>query len=586
MPSRRRKPGCNCASACDVVRDERAVCAAERASPRGGGATESPEAKQTVRWSRAGGTRVFTGIPIVELLLQFPVKWPIIRLSVEDAFDTFRNQRVWAAAASESRFPDHYICPLCRTEVALAAGPIMRNHFRHVRGTDHDECERYSKNFGREVPLSQYEYEHLDAVLVASRSSDKDGERVSFAVRFRPAKRTGRVKLTGQVDFFSGGQSIRYAVQPSLRQQYFRITAPEKSYLVKAMLSDGGNAQYPIEGFDDSPVVFRATDGEAVRIAKHRLLKSGRHLVVNRKPISTFHASLIPQSVRTLAGLHAYFVEIPENPAWQLRQNVKATLGFEITSKMAVYGFLCPCSAYELAPDCWEVPKDSDLAILIRVSRECGPRFTRLLVQYRESGRLTPEYLPWNESHNEFVIQSKAGSRRPELLRVGLATAADNQAWFLLEIDFSEDVVSPQCARIQFQFASADNLKTRLKWSAHELQKMLVNVARGSAKLLGITNRPDGVELVVTDSCGQRAFVPDTEGAESLTSFLRKARLPCVLSASGHPDVFLSREKPVFDRPKAVKITLRAPRCRREARFQEAFKRGRVSEYSVRAIMR
>src|SRR5438552_18891902 len=110
---------------------------------------------------------------------------------MDDAFDTFRNQRIWAAAATTSRFPGHYICPLCRTEVILASGYIVCKHFRHLRGTDHEECERYSKNFGREVPLSQHEYEHLDAVLVANETSTKDSDNVSFAVRFRPAKKAG-----------------------------------------------------------------------------------------------------------------------------------------------------------------------------------------------------------------------------------------------------------------------------------------------------------------------------------------------------------------------------------------------------------
>lgn len=504
---------------------------------------------------------------------------------MDDAFDTVRNQRVWATEATISRFPDHYICPLCRTEVILASGPIVRDHFRHLRGTDHDECERYSKNFGREVPLSQHEYEHLDAVLVASRTPGKDGGRVVFAVRFRPAKQKGRLKLTGQVEFVSGGHSTSYAIRPDLKQQYFRITTAESSYLINAKLTGGGQAKYPVEGFGESPAVFRNTDGEAVRVPKHRLLKPGGHIVVSRKPIPNFHTSLATQALSTMTGLHAALIEIPENPTWQLRQDVKSILGFEITWKLATYGFLSPAGAYELAPDCWEIPRDSELAILIRMASGSSVKFTRLLVQHRVSGHLTTEYLPLRADQKEFVIGAKIGSWRPDLLRIGLATSAAMPVWFLLEISFSEDAVSPQCARIQFQFATPENLRTRLKWSAHELPKMLMDAARGPSKLLAITSKPEAVELTASDSEGRRVTIPEAGAAEKLVSFLHAAQYPCVVSASGHPDLTLKREKAIVNQIRTVTAPANAiPRSRRGARLQDAFARGHASEYTLRTV--
>jgi hypothetical protein len=504
---------------------------------------------------------------------------------VEDAIDTFRNQRVWATAASTSRFPDRYICPLCRTEVALASGPFVCKHFRHLRGTDHDECERYSKNFGREVPLSQHEYEYLDAVLVANQAPTNGKPFVSLAVRFRPTKKTGRVKLTGRVDFLAGERSTPYTIQLSLRQQYFRITSPEKNYLIKAKMSDGGDAQYPVEGFDEKPAVFRATEGESVRIADHRQLKPGGHIVISRKAISSFHTLLAAQALPTLAGLHAALIQIPENPNRQVRENIRSLLHFEITAKMATYGFLSPASAYELATDCWEVARDAELAIVIKVAREGGPRYSRLLVQHRVTGHLTTEYLTWNDDLDEFVIQLKPSVWKTDVLRIGLATNSDGAVWFLLEINFSDDTVSPQCARIQFQFASGANDKIRLKWSAHELPKMLMSAVRGTAKLLAIGSIPEALEIRVGDARGQRVTIPHTAAAEKLLAFLRQSRFPCALSASGHPDIILGREKRVVEQPneKAASPSV-APRCRREARLRDAYKRGHTSAYSIRSM--
>jgi hypothetical protein len=294
---------------------------------------------------------------------------------------------------------------------------------------------------------------------------------------------------------------------------------------------------------------------------------------------------LAAQALPTLAGLHAALIHIPENANWQVRQNVKNTLGFEITWKLAAYGFLSPASAYELGPDCWEIPRDSELAIFIRVASEYGPRFTRLLVQHRVAGHLTTDYLPLNPNQSELVVQSKAGSWRPDLLRVGLATSAVNPVLFLLEMSFSEDAVAPQCARIQFQFTTTDNAKTRLRWSAHELPELLIEAARGPTKLLAITNKPEGVELAASDSRGRRVTIPEAGAAEDLVSFIQAAKFPCVLSASGHPDILLKRENRIVDQPMTIAVSPNVlPRSRHEARLWDAFKRGHVSEYAAHTM--
>lgn len=277
---------------------------------------------------------------------------------VDDAFDTFRNQRVRAVSAKDSSFPERYVCPLCQTEVVHASGPFVADHFRHRRGTDHEECERYSKNFQRDVPLSQHEYEHLDAVLVASQSAFRHEPFVSFAVRFRPAYKAGFV------NFISGEKSTPYTIHERLRQQYFHISVPEKNYIINASLSGRNHEIHIVNGFDDAPAVFHATDREAVRIPKHRILKPGGYIVVSRKPIDRFHPSLVTQTIKTLSGLNAKVIQIPDNPSAQVRQNIKSLLQFEITTKIADYGFLNPAIVYELAPDCWEISKDSEVRIL------------------------------------------------------------------------------------------------------------------------------------------------------------------------------------------------------------------------------
>ena len=464
------------------------------------------------------------------------------------------------------------MCPLCQSEVYYAAGE-QTPHFRHLPGNDHEDCENYARNFHRDVPLSDHEYEHLDAVLVAIQSPLNHEPFISYAIRFRPAYKAG------SVNFISGEKSTPFTIHRTLRQQFFPVSVPEKHYEIKAKLSGRVHENHIVDGFENVPAVFRATDREAVRIPSHRVLKPGGYIVVNRKPIDDFHPSLAAQTVKTIPGLTAKLIQIPESPNWQVRQNVKSLLHFEIATKMADYGFLCPSVAYELAPDCWEISKDSELQIFVRVSRNIPTRYTHLLIQRRHSGHLTSELLPWDEDVHEIVIGSMPGNSRSDLIRVGLA----HPAKFLFEIHFvpDSDVVVPLCARFFFDFSTKSKTKTRLAWSSHELPTALFNASRGFLSLDSVI-RPDSITITLSDKKGQRITIPQAGSADKIISFLKQARFPCVLSASGYPNVNIDRNKFPIKRVKPSVATLNVvPHSRRHARLLSAFNRGLVSTYSI-----
>ena len=493
---------------------------------------------------------------------------------MDDAFDTIRNHRVRAANGSAGRFPDRYLCPVCQAEVFYAAGDFQSPHFRHRPGSDDDECERRAKNFHRDVPLSQHEYEHLDAVLVATQTSTNRGTLVTFAVRFRPEYQAGFAH------FMAGKESTPYTIHSNLRQQYFQIITPEKNYQIKAQLSGRQHEVHIVEGFDETPAVFRSTDRESVRIPNHRVLKPGGYIVVSRKAIADFHADVQPKSLKTIQGLHATLITIPEDAAWHVRQNLQSRLGFEVTAKIAAYAFLSPASAYELAPDSWEIAKDGEVAICIRVSKHFVARGTQLLVQERRSGHLTTNYLTWKSGTDKFVIKAQPGKMRPDLLRVGLA----HPVQFLFEVRFANDVISPECARIMFKFASAAKVRTRLTWTAHELPAALVGAIRGRGELLPVV-LPKGFEISLSDRQGRRVIAKGESAREEILSFLRSARFPCVLAAAGYPDVILGHKRSTTQ--PAVHLSQAAiskPCSWKQARLLDAFNRGCASRYSTKAI--
>lgn len=490
---------------------------------------------------------------------------------MDDAYDTVRNQRVRAVNASRARFPNRYLCPECQSEVFYVKGECQSPHFRHRPGEESDDCERKATYFHRDVPLSQHEYEHLDAVLVALQRTGPEGSDVTFAVRFRPVYKTGSVK------FIAGETSESFTIHPRLRQQYFPIVTPENNYQIKGCDQE----LHIVEGFDDVPAVFRASEREAVRMPKHRVLKPGNYIVVSRNPIHGFDELVKAQPVKTIAGLYAMSIGIPEDPSSKVRVNLKRLLGFEIAAKVAEWGFFSPASAYEVAPDCWEVSEDAELTIFVRISRNLVQKYTKLLVQERRGCQLASHYLAWEENADEFVVQAKAGPGKPDLIRFGLADPIQ----FLFEVRFAKDVVVPQCAKIVFIFARSAEMRTRLTWGAHELPAALVGASRGNGSLRSV-NVPKAVVLSLSDYGGQRVTIPPAAPVENILGFLRKARFPCVLSASGHPDVLLTGQQPMEQRSmvSARRMPASVPNSRRQARLISAFGRGRVSAYSTKFI--
>jgi hypothetical protein len=312
---------------------------------------------------------------------------------------------------------------------------------------------------------------------------------------------------------------------------------------------------------------------------KHRVLKPGGYIVVSRHPLRNLHTSVTAQFLKTIVGLHATLIQIPEEPNWEVRQNLKSVLDFEVAAKMADYAFLAPANAYESAPDCWEISKDVELAILIRISRHIAARYTQLLVQERRSGNLTNDYLNWANDDDQFVIQSKPGPRRPDLIRVGLA----HPVQFLFEIRFVNDVVLPQCAKIVFKFGSDLNTTDRLTWASHELPVALMAASCGSCVLLSVT-MPKGIQISLSDRRGRRITAPAVSSVEIILSFLRQARFPCILSAPGYSNIVLRRKSLSTERTiSSLPPTTTRLRSRHEVRLLNAFNRGCVSPYSIRS---
>jgi hypothetical protein len=500
---------------------------------------------------------------------------------MRDAFDTLRNQHVQAVDSAAGRFPDRYLCPVCQTAVFYASGDYQTPHFKHHKGDPHDECERRSTNFYRDVPLAQHSFEHLDAVLVAKQSLGAQESVVSFAVRFRPAYHTGCV------EFISGKLSTLYMIHSGLRQQFFRISSPESSYLLKAQSNAGDHLQHIVKGFEENaPAVFRSTAGESVRIPEHRVLKPGEYIVVSRRPLPELPPQMEAQFVRTIVGLHAIRIQIPESPTWQVRNSIKTLLGFEVSARMAVYGFLSPANIYEIAADCWELSTDEELVIHLKMTNEGAQRYTRVLVQCRVRGRLTTSYLSWNERANALVVRLEPGIADSDLLRIGLADNSASSVLFLLEVQYSDDIASPECSRLQFHFCDSSNRHTRLKWSAHELPQALLAAVRGTTKLLEILGIPEARTIKARDATGQRQSSLPMEGAaEELLGFLRQSRFPCILSAPGHPVIRIERERKSlsFSKDKAASL-IGAARSRQQARFFDAYKRGYVSPYVIQTM--
>jgi hypothetical protein len=492
---------------------------------------------------------------------------------MDDAFDTLKNHLVRAADADDSDLPERYLCPLCQTEVGRAEGRWISAHFRHRRDTDHEDCERYSRNFHTFVPMSHHEYEHLDAVLVAKITASPNSTDVTFAVRFRPAY------SAKSVTFISGKVSNPYAMHSQLRQQYFRIEHPEENYQIRAEASQNRQATHIVDGFGSQPVVFRAAESESVRIPSHRELKPGSYLVCSKTAISSrFHPELQAEPLSTIKGLHAIRIRIPPDPGWQIRANLKTLLDFETASQLAEIAFISPPSVAEFAPDCWEVSKDADITLVIQLSKHLTPTPSRLLIQKRADGRLSSDYLSLPKDSSRTVLTAKAGPGRPDLYRIALA----DPIRFILEINFSNDIIEPESARVLFQFGVAHNQRLRLTWSSQDLPRQLANATEGKSVLLSVT-KPKAVQLSLGDHGGRHAALTDANTVRDVLTFLRTARFPCYLRAPGYPTIMIPRARRrsitiIPSRPAVHGL----PTSRRSARLLAAFSRRRASRYSVR----
>ena len=489
---------------------------------------------------------------------------------MDDAFDTFRNQRVRAHDAPAGSFHGRYICPVCQTEVLHASGFLVAPYFRHHPGTEHEECERYCRTFYSDVPLARHEAEHIDAALVARLLTDHNRTSVAFAVRYRAH---GDVK---SIDFISGQLSTPYKIHHSLRQQYFPITRPEEHYTIKARLAGGSDEHHVIQGFDNAAAVFRLSEKEAVRLASHRVLRPGAYIIVTRKIIAhAFHPGLQASTISTITDLQAVRIEIPEDPNWQIRENIRTLLGFETSATLAWYTFLTPQVLSELATDSWEISTADRIACYLRLSKHLtGER--RLLIQQRRRGHLSVQYFPLGNDSTDFTLEI-ASADDVDLYRIGIATDSPK---FLFEIRRTSEKISPVPARLLFHFKKGER-NVRVYWSSHHLVKLLKLVKRREWQLASI-KLPRLVEIGISDCRGARERVVGENAGERLTEFLHRSRYPIVLQANGYPAItLLSDTARIASLTSMVSGPRVVIRSRSDARLAAAFRRNRTSSYSI-----
>jgi hypothetical protein len=493
---------------------------------------------------------------------------------MDDAFDTLKHQPVRAVDASSSHFRGRYICPVCQAEVLHVSGDQVSPYFRHWWNSERDECERYCRSFNNE-PLSCHVSEHLDAVLVARDSAPQGSGSVCFAVRFRPAYPVNSVSFT------SAKTSIPYTIHRNIRQQYFQISRPEENYLVTAHLKDGKCASHIVEGFGEKPAVFRESERESVRLPSHRTLRPGGYIVISKQALQhRFHVSLVAESRPTIPGLYATFIKIPEDPGWDIQSNVRSLLGFQINSVSATYAFLSPLVVSELATDCWEIARNEAACILVRLSGNRSAKVSQLLIQRQHVGDLSSDYLSLSEVGDSFVVRIPVIDDGPDLYRIGLADPPE----FLLEIRRSSDPIDPECARLLFHFSMGAKGRQSFSWSAHELAEALVDLSRGNAELVSI-KKPNSIQIQISDHTRRLVSIPEIAAERELTDFLRRARFPCILSATGYPPLKLRRERAYKRSPRpARRVSNVLPQSRHEARLLDAFNRRRVSSYAIRFL--
>jgi hypothetical protein len=501
---------------------------------------------------------------------------------MNDAFDTTRRELVRANHASHSQLPERYLCPVCQTEVVYAAGDCMVPHFRHRRGGDHDECERYCSGFSISVPLAAHAREHLDAVLVAQVDQRQSPERVLMAVRFRPSYRAARV------EFVQGHVTTPYVVHAGVRQQYFRIEHVDVNYVVQALTVDGQRVTHLIDGFGETPAVFRVTvEKESVSLPKHRVLRPGRYLVLSKVELDgrlTKEVGAVP--VVTAKGLHGITLTIPDNPSRWVQDNVLAVLGFRTERKIAEYSIREPWIVTELATDCWEIDRDEDLVVVMRAPQERDQRPPRVLVQERQQGQITTSYPAVPQGSGDFMLCFKGGKMAAEVVRIGLT----DPARFVLEIRRTRDAGGTECARLLFELRGKHGRRCRVGWAAHELTEALKCGGKSIWEISGV-DCPRGVELTLSDAGGRKQVLETSTISRQLRDFLRGAHYPCRLHATGigsrlgYPDVVIPRLR--IGKAAYLKEPCRTQamaRTRLEVRMQSAFARGLISIYARGAV--
>jgi hypothetical protein len=380
-------------------------------------------------------------------------------------------------------------------------------------------------------------------------------------------------------EFVSGKVSIGYKIHHARREQYFKIQRVEKEYSIKAYLSSGEFEHHLIKGFGKEPAVFRTSERDSVRLASHRVLRPGSYLIATNRPIiDRLIPELHAESLKTIEGIYAVLIDIPEDPGPKILGNIQAVLGFDVTSTIASYAFLSPQIVTEIAADCWEVSIADAIVCYIRLSQHIAA--SKLLIQRRKRGQLFVEYLQLDKDGSEFVVEADALGQDVDLFRIGVMA---DRPQFLCEIRRSNDAIDPRSARLVFNMSESDR-SSRLLWSSHKLPNALKLVRKGQLRVESVL-LPRGVEIHLGESTGKHALLSGENIADGLTDFLKNSRLPCTLRATGHPPIVLWPQKD----SKKISVSesgakLVAIRSRADARLVAAFRRNRASAYSIRSL--
>lgn len=492
---------------------------------------------------------------------------------MQDAFDTVRARKVAATAVAGNRFRGRYICPVCQTEVAYAAGNYMVPHFRHIVGTDHERCERYARGFAVNVPFAQHEGEHHDAVLAARPRLAAGGARIEFAIRFRPAFPISAVELA------SSRQAIRYKVDAEAREYYLPVDEANPEYLVNAHVVDGDVEPHLIEGFGPKPAVFRTAEREAIRLPPHRIVRPGTHWVVATREVqSRLHRDVSTEALVTLPGLFACAINIPHDPSWMVRENLRQVLGVEVSRHLADYGFWHPHTAVDVAPDAWEIGSHEDAEVFVRLSTELRQVDTAILVQIRRAGRLTSETTQVSKGIVDFSLCFSGEGDSPDLYRIGIGSPPQ----FLVEIRRASSTPGLRAARLTFTLGTRGHAHRTLNWSSHLLPQQVSSVKK-TAHWIESFNLPDSVIVKAVDGLGNHIVAWDSRDTTEFNQFIRAAKYPCRMAATGYGTIVIRQHGRADGQEQRARANKAPSRCR-SPRAQAAVERGLLSRYAASSM--